>query len=65
MVTATVTSAEELIQAAATVESRAGAIPLRLRRCYGSQAAAFATTLPVGFVPWEHTVVPARVRELM
>lgn len=32
---------------------------------YGSQAAAFVATLPVGFVPWEHTVVPDKVRELM
>lgn len=65
LITATVTDAEDLVQAAATVESRAGAVPIRVRRSYGSQAAAFAATLPVGFVPWEHTVVPDKVRELM
>lgn len=56
---------EDLDQAAATVTSRAGAVPMRLRRCYGSQAAAFAATLPVGLIPWEHTVVPDTVRELL
>lgn len=65
LVTGTVTDAEDLPQAVATIESRAGATPIRLRRCYGSQAAAFAATLPVGFVPWEHTVIPTEVRELM
>lgn len=65
LITATVTDPEDLLQAAATVESRAGAVPIRVRRSYGSQAAGFAATLPVGFVPWEHTVVPDNVRELM
>lgn len=65
LITATVTDPEDLVQAAATVESRAGAVPIRVRRSYGSQAAAFATTLPLGFVPWEHTVVPDNLRELM
>lgn len=65
MVTATVTTTEDLDQAAATIESQAGSIPMRMRRCYGSQGAAFATTLPIGFVPWEHTIVSTKVRELM
>jgi len=38
-------------------------VPVRLRRCYGAQAAAFATTLPVGFLPWEHTLVTPSMRE--
>ncbi|MFY0408697.1 SCO6880 family protein, partial [Solicola sp. PLA-1-18] len=65
MVTATVTDPEDVIQAVSTVESRAGAVPLRLRRCYGSQAAAFAATLPVGFVPWEHTTIPTTMRSYL
>ncbi|HEY8719439.1 SCO6880 family protein [Pengzhenrongella sp.] len=63
LVTATVASASDLPQAVATVESRAGAVPIKLRRSYGSQGAAFAATMPVGFVPWAHTVIPAKVRE--
>ena len=65
LVTVTVTSPERLDQAVSTMTSQAGRVPMRLRRCYGSQAAAFAATLPAGFVPWEHTVIPDRVREIM
>lgn len=65
LVTATVTDADDVDQAASTLKSRAGAVPVRLRRTNGSQAAAFATTLPLGFVPWEHTVIPAHIREWM
>lgn len=65
MVTATVLTGDagDLEQAVSTVEGNASAVLMRLRRSYGSQAAGFATTLPVGFVPWEHTVIPDRVRE--
>lgn len=65
MVTATVRDPEDLDQAASNVEKSAGAVPMRLRRSWGSQGAAFAATLPVGFVPWEHTVIPDKVRELL
>ncbi len=65
LITATVTDDEDLIQAVSTVESRAGAVPLRIRRSFGSQAAAFATTLPVGFVPWEHTAIAPWVRKYL
>ena len=65
LVTTTTTSDQDALQAASTVTSQAGAVPIRLRRCYGSQAAAFAATLPVGFLPWEHTVIPDKVREWM
>lgn len=63
MVTATVQEDEDLERAVSVVEARAGSVPLRLRRSYGSQAAAFATTLPVGFLPWEHSIVPKELRE--
>lgn len=63
LVTATVLSGGDVPQAVSTLEARAGSVPIRIRRCYGSQAAAFAATLPVGFVPWEHTTVSTTVRE--
>lgn len=65
LVTVTVADAAELPQAATTAENLASTARLRLRRCYGSQAAAFAATLPVGFVPWRHTTVPASLRDLL
>ena len=63
MFTITTTAGQDVDQAVSTAESRARAVPIRVRRCYGAQAAAFATTLPVGFVPWEHTSIPTSVRE--
>ena len=63
MFTTTSLQSDDVAQAVSTVEARAGAVPIRVRRCYGSQAAAFATTLPVGFVPWEHTAISSNVRE--
>lgn len=65
MVTVTTYDSEGMLQGGSTLKGRAGAVPVRLRPCYGSQAAAFATTLPMGFLPWEHTVIPAKVREWM
>jgi hypothetical protein len=63
MVTVTCRYDGDLEQAVSTLEARGRAVPIRLRRVYGAQAAAFAATLPVGFVPWEHTVVSSSVRE--
>jgi hypothetical protein len=63
LVTGTVLFDGDLDQAVSTLESRGRQVPVRLRRCYGAQAAAFCATLPVGFVPHLHTVVPASVRE--
>lgn len=63
MVTVTCRYDGDLAQAVSTLEARGRAVPIRLRRVYGAQAAAFAATLPVGFVPWEHTTVSASVRE--
>ena len=53
----------DMAQAVSTLESRGRAVPIRLRRVYGAQAAAFAATLPVGFVPWEHTLITPDMRE--
>jgi hypothetical protein len=65
LVTATVTDPTDLDQASGAVESIAGAVPLRLRRCDGSQAAAFAATLPIGFLPHLHTLISDKARELL
>jgi hypothetical protein len=65
LVTVTVAREADLPQAATTVENLAATPRLRLRRCYGTQAAAFAATLPLGFVPWRHTTIPDSVRELL
>jgi hypothetical protein len=65
LVTATVTDPTDLDQASGAVESAAGAVPLRLRRCDGSQAAAFAATLPIGFLPHLHTLLSDKARELL
>jgi hypothetical protein len=45
------------------MEARGQAMPVRLRRLYGAQAAAFGAALAVGSVPWEHTGVSTSVRE--
>jgi hypothetical protein len=58
-------SDSELDLAATTAENLAANARLRLRRVVGSQAAGFAATLPVGFLPWRHTVIPDTVRELL
>ena len=50
-VTTTVTDPAELAAAASDVEQRAGTAKLRLRRMFGSQAAGFAATLPLGVYP--------------
>ena len=65
LVTATVHSAEELPVAAAAVDTLSAPARLRLRRMYGSQAAAFAAALPLGIVLPDHLQVPAVVREAM
>ena len=63
MVTATVRYDGDIDQAVSTLEARGRSVPIRLRRVYGAQAAAFVATLPVGFVPWEHTLVSPSMRE--
>ncbi|MFC4906945.1 SCO6880 family protein [Actinomadura gamaensis] len=51
----TVTDPELLPRAVAHVESAADTAKIRLRRLWGSQAAAFATTLPCGIHPADLT----------
>jgi hypothetical protein len=64
LVTATVGEHTHLDAAAAAVESAADAVAIQLRRCRGSQAAAFAATLPIGFAHTEHGASPDQPGEL-
>ena len=64
-VTVTIAPGADLDQATTALENLAANARLRLRRADGTQAAAFATTLPLGFLPWVHTRVPDTVRDLL
>ena len=63
LVTATVTDPGQLGQAGELLEQLGPACQLRLRRCYGSQAAAFTAALGVGVVLPQHVAVPDLVRD--
>ncbi|MEV4047123.1 SCO6880 family protein [Streptomyces sp. NPDC049744] len=65
LITATVSSADELAKAAATVDNLAPAARIAVRPVYGSQAAAFAAALPLGLVLPLHTALPQTVRDAM
>ena len=63
LVTATVDDPAKLAQAAEVIDQLGPACQLRLRRCYFSQAAAFAAALGVGVVLPKHVTVPDVVRD--
>jgi hypothetical protein len=63
LVTATVTDPNRLGQAGELIDQLGPACQLRLRRCYGSQAAAFTAALGVGVVLPAHVAVPDLVRD--
>lgn len=63
LVTATVTDPERLGEAADAVDQLGRASRLRLRRCYGAQAASFSAALGVGIVPSAHIAVPELVKD--
>ena len=65
VVTATVDQLSDLDAASAEVTNLAATARLQLRRAYRQQANAFATALPVGLLPWQHTVVPHELRRLL
>jgi hypothetical protein len=56
---------DELAAAAAAIDTLAPPARVRLRRMYGSQAAAFAAALPLGIVLPDHLQVPVFIREAM
>ncbi len=63
LVTATVDDPKKLRRAAAVVDQLGRASRIELRRCYGSQAAAFAGNLGVGVILAEHTMVHDWLRQ--
>lgn len=65
LVTATVTDPDDVAGAADAVDQLARSSKIRLRRCYGSQAAAFTAALGVGIIPAAHIAVPELIREWM
>ncbi|MGW4088099.1 SCO6880 family protein [Streptomyces sp. NPDC004822] len=65
MVTATVDSADQLADAAATVRNLQASSRLSLRPADRMQAAAFTCTLPAGILPWEQTLIPHELQEAL
>ncbi|MER6122871.1 SCO6880 family protein [Streptomyces sp. NPDC001795] len=65
MVTVTVDSEQELQDAAITVRNLQASSRILMRPADRMQASAFTCTLPVGLLPWEHTLVPYQVREAL
>ncbi|MCX4564510.1 SCO6880 family protein [Streptomyces phaeochromogenes] len=65
MVTVTVDSQDQLADAAVTVRNLQAAARLSMRPADRMQAAAFACTLPVGLLPWEHTFIPQSLQEAL
>lgn len=62
VVTATASGIGELRAADADIGNLAASARLRLRLARGQQAAAFATALPAGVLPWLHSLVPHQLR---
>jgi hypothetical protein len=65
MVTVTVDNEEELQDAAITVRNLQASSRILMRPADRMQASAFTCTLPVGLLPWEHTLVPYQIREAL
>jgi hypothetical protein len=65
VVTATVDDAAGLAAADAEIANLAATARLRLRVARGQQATAFAAALPVGALPWLHTLLPHQLRRTL
>ncbi|MGW0971836.1 SCO6880 family protein [Streptomyces sp. NPDC002516] len=65
MVTVTVDGEEQLQDAGVTVRNLQASSRILMRPADRMQAAAFTCTLPVGLLPWEHTLVPYQIREAL
>ncbi|MGY1438579.1 SCO6880 family protein [Streptomyces reniochalinae] len=65
MLTVTVDDEEELADASAAMRNLQGAARLSMRPADRMQAAAFSCTLPTGLLPWELTLVPRDLREML
>lgn len=62
LVTATVSEAERMDDAAAAIENLSAGARVRLRTVYGAQDSAFAAALPLGLILPAHVRVPAQLR---
>ncbi|MEU5835676.1 SCO6880 family protein [Streptomyces diacarni] len=65
MLTVTVDDEEEMADASASMRNLQGAARLSMRPADRMQAAAFSCTLPTGILPWELTLVPRDLREML
>jgi hypothetical protein len=65
MVTVTVDTEADLDDANAAVRNMTASARLVMRPADRMQAAAFSCTLPVGILPWEHTLVPRELKEAL
>ncbi|MFH8470888.1 SCO6880 family protein [Streptomyces sp. NPDC017991] len=65
MVTVTVDTEADLDDANAAVRNLTASARLLMRPADRMQAAAFSCTLPVGILPWEHTLVPRELKEAL
>ncbi|MEU6478965.1 SCO6880 family protein [Streptomyces sp. NPDC047017] len=65
MVTVTVDDEQGLQDAAITVRNLQASSRILMRPADRMQASAFTCTLPVGVLPWEHTLVPYQIREAL
>ncbi|MCW7944318.1 membrane protein [Streptomyces hygroscopicus] len=65
MLTVTVDSADQLSDANVTVRNLQAAARITLRPADRMQAAAFSCTLPVGVLPWQHTLIPHELQEAL
>ncbi|POX40891.1 hypothetical protein C3486_11930 [Streptomyces sp. Ru73] len=65
MLTVTVDSEEQLADAATTVRNLQASSRVLMRPADRMQASAFTCTLPVGILPWEHTLMPREIREAL
>jgi hypothetical protein len=65
MVTVTVDDQEQLQDAGIAVRNLQASSRVLMRPADRMQASAFTCTLPVGLLPWEHTLVPYQIREAL
>jgi hypothetical protein len=63
MLTVTVDSEEQLADTAVAVRNLQAGARIQMRPADRMQASAFTCTLPVGILPWEHTLVPRDMQE--
>ncbi|MEU8820045.1 SCO6880 family protein [Actinoplanes sp. NPDC048796] len=65
LLTVTVDTAAELVDANVTVRNLIAGSRLSMRPANRVQAAAFACSLPAGILPWEHTLIPYEFQEAL